>query len=65
MAPPLSPCLELLALEDAVADGEGDEVLEKILPIVEVIGSLTLAQRVVVFENKQQESVAFGELAAQ
>lgn len=35
------------------------------LPIVVVIGSFTPAQRVSVFEKRQHESVAFGELAAQ
>jgi hypothetical protein len=66
IAPPLSPDLDLApGAEDPVADGDGEDVLEKMLPIVVVIGSFTLAQRVVVLEKRQHESVAFGELAAQ
>lgn len=66
IAPPLSPeDFWLLGADDPVAEGTGDEVLEKMLPIVVVIGSFTLAQRVSVFEKRQHESVAFGELAAQ
>jgi len=73
IAPPESPFLFRLVGED-VEDGDlvaveevADEVEVKRGCIDEVatMGRTTLSQRFVVFEKTQQESVAFGELAAQ
>jgi hypothetical protein len=73
IAPPENPFRFRLAVE-AVGDADfvavedvADEVEVKRGCIDEVatMGSTTLSQRFVVFEKTQQESVAFGELAAQ
>lgn len=61
MLPPDNPCAWgalAVALEDGVAVGNR-------VPIEVVNGSFTPWQRVSVPENRQQESVEFGELAAQ
>lgn len=53
---------DLVAVEE-VADEV--DVKRGCMDEVATIGKTTLSQRVVVFEKTQQESVAFGELAAQ
>lgn len=72
MAPPLRPA-DMPLFERAPAVPVGDAVEEaredvdegKRAPIAVVIGNRTLAHRVSVLENKQQESVELGDEAAQ
>lgn len=72
MAPPLRPLATVFRVKGStappveVAAGAEEEVDEgNRLPIAVVMGSLTFWQRDSVLENKQQESVALGEEAAQ
>jgi hypothetical protein len=67
IAPPDNPPLFPAAGAALAVELGAPEPVEfvNILPMAVVTGSLTPAQRVSVFENTQQESVEFGELAAQ
>lgn len=73
IAPPESPFL-LFVFGDAVEEGDlvavedgpdEDDVKRGCMDEVATIGRTTLSHRDVVLEKMQQESVAFGELAAQ
>lgn len=72
MAPPLNPAdmplfdkAPAAPVGDAVEDTVEDVDEGKRAPIAVVIGNRTLAHRVSVLENKQQESVELGDEAAQ